>query len=114
MAKKENLYFRQLLAGRQVATAEPMASQMANFMYVIGDPGSREALLVDPAWDVDGLVDQAEEDGYRLVGALGPTTTPTTSAATSSASRFRAWPGCSSGRGFRSTSTSTRPAASRW
>jgi glyoxylase-like metal-dependent hydrolase (beta-lactamase superfamily II) len=70
MAKKENLYFRQLLAGRQVATTDPTASQMANFMYLIGDPGSREALLVDPAWDVDGLVDQAEADGYRLVGAL--------------------------------------------
>ncbi len=70
MAKDAELYFRQLLAGRQVATVDPIASQMANFMYLIGDPASREALVVDPAWDVSGLVRLAEEDGYRIVGAL--------------------------------------------
>lgn len=52
-------YFRQILAG-----------QMANFMYLLGDPGSREALVVDPAWDVDSLLQAAEADGYRLAGAL--------------------------------------------
>ena len=63
-------YFRQLLAGRQVALGHPAAGQMANFMYVIGDPVSREAVIVDPAWDVSGLVDVAREDGYKVVGAL--------------------------------------------
>ncbi len=66
----DELYFRQLLAGRQVATHHPVAGQMANFMYLIGDPGSRQALVVDPAWDVDGLLDAAESDGYRIAGAL--------------------------------------------
>jgi glyoxylase-like metal-dependent hydrolase (beta-lactamase superfamily II) len=66
----ETIYFRQLLAGRQVAVTHPAAGQMANFMYLIGDPGKREAVIVDPAWDVDGLLDVAEEDGYRIVGAL--------------------------------------------
>jgi glyoxylase-like metal-dependent hydrolase (beta-lactamase superfamily II) len=66
----EDLYFRQLLAGRQVARTHPVAGQMANFMYLIGDPVSREALVVDPAWDVAGLVDLAQQDGYRITGAL--------------------------------------------
>jgi glyoxylase-like metal-dependent hydrolase (beta-lactamase superfamily II) len=64
------LYFRQLLAGRQVAQEHPVAAQMANFMYLIGDPVRREAVVVDPAWDVGGLVDAAEADGYRVTGAL--------------------------------------------
>lgn len=66
----EALYFQQLLAGEAVATAHPAAGQMANFMYLIGDPGRREAVIVDPAWDVGGLVDKAEADGYEVVGAL--------------------------------------------
>ncbi len=70
MSNEENLYFRQLLAGRQVATSDVMASQMANFMYLVGDPQSREALVVDPAWDVTSLLDLAAADGYRVVGAL--------------------------------------------
>ncbi|MEM7481767.1 MAG: MBL fold metallo-hydrolase [Acidobacteriota bacterium] len=64
------LYFRQLLAGQQVATAHPAAGQMRNFMYLIGDPVKREAVIVDPAWDVSGLLRLAEADGYRVTGAL--------------------------------------------
>jgi glyoxylase-like metal-dependent hydrolase (beta-lactamase superfamily II) len=66
----EPLYFRQLLAGRQVARRHPVAGQMANFMYLLGDTATREALVVDPAWDVASLLDLAEADGYRVVGAL--------------------------------------------
>lgn len=66
----DDLYFRQLLAGRQVATRHPVAGQMANFMYLIGDPESRQALIVDPAWDVGSLVDTAQADGYEIAGAL--------------------------------------------
>jgi hypothetical protein len=64
------LYFRQLLAGRQVATAHPMAGRMANFMYLLGDQVTREAVVVDPAWDVDSLLAVAEADGYTVRGAL--------------------------------------------
>jgi hydroxyacylglutathione hydrolase len=67
---RPDLYFRQLLAGRQVAVQHPVAGQMANFMYLIGDPVSREALIVDPAWNVGDLVAAAEADGYRVAGAL--------------------------------------------
>jgi hydroxyacylglutathione hydrolase len=64
------LYFRQLLAGRQVATAHPIAGQMANFMYLLGDQSTREAFVVDPAWDVDSLLAVATADGYTVRGAL--------------------------------------------
>lgn len=66
----ENLYFRQVLAGRQVAGSDPMASQMRNFMYLIGDRQKREALIVDPAWDVASLLDLAAADDYSVTGAL--------------------------------------------
>jgi hydroxyacylglutathione hydrolase len=64
------IYFRQLLAGRQVATSHPVAGQMANFMYLLGDPTSRQAFVVDPAWDVDSLLAIAREDDYSIAGAL--------------------------------------------
>lgn len=65
-----DVFIRQLLAGRDFARVNPAAGQMANFVYLIGDPVARECVLVDPAWDVQGIVDRAEEDGYRVVGAL--------------------------------------------
>ena len=66
----ENLYFKQVLAGRHVAGSDPVASQMANFMYLIGDPAKRQALIVDPAWDVASLLDLAATDDYEIAGAL--------------------------------------------
>lgn len=64
------IYFRQLLAGRELARVNPAAGQMRNFMYLIGDPVTRKAMVVDPAWDVASLVRLAQDDGYELVGAL--------------------------------------------
>jgi hydroxyacylglutathione hydrolase len=66
----ENLFLRQLLAGRDFARVDPTAAGMANFVYLIGDPATRECVVVDPAWDVHGIVDAVEEAGYRLTGAL--------------------------------------------
>ena len=65
------LYFRQLLSGRDFAVGDPMATQMVNFAYLIGDRERGDAVIVDPAYDVAGLVAIAEGDGLRLVGALG-------------------------------------------
>lgn len=70
MSENTTVYFRQLLAGRELATINPAASQMANFMYIVGDTATRECVLVDPAWDVRGIYDLAVEAGYRPVGAL--------------------------------------------
>ncbi|SVA06927.1 uncharacterized protein METZ01_LOCUS59781 [marine metagenome] len=66
----DRLYFRQLLSGRDFATADPMARQMVNFAYLIGDREAGEAVVVDPAYDVGGLMDVLEADGMRCTGVL--------------------------------------------
>ncbi len=48
----DRLYFRQLLSGRDFAVGDPMASQMVNFVYLIGDRETRDAVIVDPAYNV--------------------------------------------------------------
>jgi glyoxylase-like metal-dependent hydrolase (beta-lactamase superfamily II) len=64
------LYFRQLLAGRDFAARDSTAAQMANFVYAVGDNETHECVLVDPAWDVDGLLELVDRDGMKLVGVL--------------------------------------------
>jgi glyoxylase-like metal-dependent hydrolase (beta-lactamase superfamily II) len=64
------LYLKQLLAGRDFARTDPFASQMVNFVYVIADDATRECLIVDPAWDVPGILDALDEQGLELSGAL--------------------------------------------
>jgi glyoxylase-like metal-dependent hydrolase (beta-lactamase superfamily II) len=66
----EKLYFRQLLAGRDFAADDPIAAQMVNFVYLIGDRERGECVVVDPAWNVEELVALVEADGLRLSGAL--------------------------------------------
>jgi glyoxylase-like metal-dependent hydrolase (beta-lactamase superfamily II) len=66
----DRLYFRQLLAGRDFATTDPVARQMVNFVYLVGDRETGEAVVIDPAYDIDGLLDLLAADGMRLVGAL--------------------------------------------
>ena len=68
--RPDRLYFRQLLAGRDVARTDPVARQMVNFVYLIGDRETGEALVVDPAYDVAGVLDVAAADGMRVTGAL--------------------------------------------
>ena len=67
---EKRLYFKQLLAGRDYARVHLVAGQMVNFVYLIGDKDAGECLLVDPAWDVAGLLRTAEEDGMNVTGAL--------------------------------------------
>jgi glyoxylase-like metal-dependent hydrolase (beta-lactamase superfamily II) len=64
------LYFRQLLAGRDFARDAPAARQMANFIYLVGDRDTGEALAVDPAYDIAGILDLAAADGMKLTGVL--------------------------------------------
>jgi glyoxylase-like metal-dependent hydrolase (beta-lactamase superfamily II) len=66
----DRLYFRQLLAGRDFARDDPIARQMVNFVYLLGDTETREAVAVDPAYGVDELVELLAADGYRLTGVL--------------------------------------------
>lgn len=65
-----NLYFRQLLAGRDFAVGNQLARQMVNFVYVIGDRDTNEALLVDPAYAPGELVDLVSADGLTVTGVL--------------------------------------------
>lgn len=55
----QDLYIKQLLLG-----------PMANFVYLIGSKSAKTCLVVDPAWDIDGVMRAAEADGMRITGAL--------------------------------------------
>ena len=55
----ETLYLKQMELG-----------PMQNFVYLIGDPETRECVVVDPAWEIDAIVEQVEPDGMRLSGVL--------------------------------------------
>ena len=67
----DRLYFRQLLSGRDFAHGDVMARQMVNFVYLIGDRETGEAVAVDPAYAVQDLLDVLAADGMRLTGVLG-------------------------------------------
>src|SRR5881392_2248716 len=43
---------------------------MQNFVYLIGDPVARECVVVDPAWEIDTIVETVAADGMTLKGAL--------------------------------------------
>ena len=64
------IYFKQLLSGRDFATDDQLAKQMVNFVYLIGDKSTRECMIIDPAYAVGELLSVAEQDGMRVVGAL--------------------------------------------
>lgn len=54
-----NLYFKQIPVG-----------YMGNFVYLIGDKKAKECALVDPAWDVDAVLAEAEKDGMKVVAGI--------------------------------------------
>lgn len=66
----DHFYFRQLLSGRDFAVGDDVAHQMVNFSYLIGDRITGECVVVDPAYDVDGLIAAATADGMTITGAL--------------------------------------------
>lgn len=53
------LYFKQLQLG-----------PMQNFIYLLGDPQTREAAVVDPGWDVAAILRAAKQEGYRISAAI--------------------------------------------
>ncbi len=66
----DTFYVRQLRAGRDFALGNQAAGQMANFVYLVGDKVKRECVVIDPAWDVRGILDAAKTDGMKVTGAL--------------------------------------------
>jgi glyoxylase-like metal-dependent hydrolase (beta-lactamase superfamily II) len=59
VGETNDLYFKQVRIG-----------PMQNFVYLIGSLGTRECLIVDPAWDTASLVQLAQQDDMQVVGAL--------------------------------------------
>ena len=55
MADERRLYLRQAQIG-----------PMANYVYILGDPASRKAAIVDPAWDTNAICDFVEKEGYEI------------------------------------------------
>ena len=68
--ESDRLYFRQLLSGRDFAVGDPVATQMRNFAYLIGDRETGEAVVVDPAYAAGDLLDALAADDMRLAGVL--------------------------------------------
>ena len=66
----DRLYFRQLLMGRDLAQGDHVARQMLNFVYLIGDRETGEAVAVDPAYAPGEIIDYLAADGMRLTGVL--------------------------------------------
>ena len=66
----DGLYFRQLLAGRDFAVDDGLATTMRNQTYVIGDANTGEVLLVDPAYDVAGLLGWVRDRNLNVTGVI--------------------------------------------
>ncbi len=64
------LYLRQLLAGRDFARDDPIARQMQNYVYLIGDRDAGEAIVIDAAYAPEEVAAICESDGLRLSGAI--------------------------------------------
>lgn len=69
-AVAEPLHLEQWLAGREFARRDPIAPQLRNQQYLVGDPATRGAYLVDPCWDIDGLLQRVADGGWTLSGVL--------------------------------------------
>mgnify|MGYP000529984658 CR=1 FL=1 len=70
MAEENPLFFKQLLSGVDIGKSDSSAQQMANFIYIIGDKNTRECVIVDPAWDIDGILNVIEAEEMKLKGSL--------------------------------------------
>ena len=43
---------------------------MQNFTYIVGSRSTREVALVDPAWNVEALLEHVDEQDYKVTSAL--------------------------------------------
>tara|TARA_Y100000768_G_scaffold125079_1_gene92704 strand:+ start:704 stop:1378 length:675 start_codon:yes stop_codon:yes gene_type:complete len=57
--KNDDLYIEQILVG-----------PMENFVYLIGSKSTREVALIDPAWNIDGLLNHIQERDLKLCSVL--------------------------------------------
>ena len=59
MADEPDLFIEQLLLG-----------PMENLVYLLGSRSSKETVLIDPAWEIDHLIDILDERELKLSGIL--------------------------------------------
>ena len=57
-------------AENELVVEQIQIGPMANFTYLVGSHATREVAVVDPAWDIDGLLDHIAARGYELTAAL--------------------------------------------
>ena len=43
---------------------------MQNFVYIVADPETREAAVIDPAWEIQGIIDLLQKEDLKLKAAL--------------------------------------------
>ena len=43
---------------------------MQNFVYLVGDPAARQCVVVDPAWEIDTILQTAAGDDMTIIGAV--------------------------------------------
>ena len=55
---------------------------MVNFVYLVGDRETGEAVIIDPAYDIDELLGVLPPTACAASGRWPPTSTPITWAAT--------------------------------
>jgi hydroxyacylglutathione hydrolase len=56
--------------GQELYLKQMELGPMQNFVYLIGDRQTRDCVVVDPAWEIDEIVDTAAADGMRVQGVL--------------------------------------------
>ncbi len=56
--------------GAELLVHQLKLGDMDNFVYLIGDPESREAAVIDPAWDVEAILAAAARDSLRITSLL--------------------------------------------
>ncbi|MCZ6502593.1 MAG: MBL fold metallo-hydrolase [Gammaproteobacteria bacterium] len=59
-----------MLAEDELIIEQIQVGPMQNFAYLVGSRSTREVAVVDPAWDIDGLLNFIDERDYKLVAAL--------------------------------------------
>ena len=57
-------------ADNELIVEQIQIGPMANFTYLVGSRSARQVAVVDPAWDIDGLLAHIAEKGYTLTAAL--------------------------------------------
>src|SRR5208282_5955838 len=50
----------------KVSLVQAQLGPMANFVYIIGDPSTKKVAIVDPAWEIEKIVNYTDSKGYTI------------------------------------------------